>query len=772
MRGKLVDVPDEARSDMGRTTFVAKHNLLQEGLFTDEALADLLDHHPREHVIALTMGSDVCKPDENRRAIHDGVSGAELLRAVKHGRLWLNVVQVQRSDARYRVLIESLYEELARQCPGFVPESPAGTLLISSPKALVYFHVDGPPSLLWHIRGRKRVWVYPPLDEELVARSTLEDIFAGASHEYVPYRPEFDARARVIDLEPGDMASWPHNAPHRVTNFNVFNVSLSTEHTTRESRRRARVYCANRFLRRKVGDARWSTSERGSRPLVKYVFYRASKAAGLDDTREKSHAPAMRVDASAPLGCVPLADPTVVRSSDGRRLRVIAFDSFEACASLQEEMRRVNEASPRPCPFSTAPFLANHVMHNGISPARPGGSVLLLVAHRGDALVGYLPLRKVRDRVFGQTREKIEFLVTNDLDRPHLVARAEDEAVCADAFGRHLLDHERGWTFLEFREQDERSPIHALAASSDPGRFYTRHYENASNATIELPYPSLDAYFHSFSKKMRSNVGRHARRLFEAGEVRLVSSGAPETMERMLELCRSVERRSWKKGIDWVVGDEPHRLDFFRGLMGPDQPMRITVQVLGLDGRPIAAMINGRYLDRMHALQIAYDADYAELDPGAMMLLVSVKSAIDQRCSAYDLLSGYSYFKERWMARITPSRSVQIYRRNSLHHVKAVLGEFKRGIAGRLDEGTARRNSAKEAVVLDPDFEANASVRRALRAEGVRLLADLCASNMPLDVLGHEEIVGAMPFGTARERDSQVRMARASRPPRRGSAAR
>jgi len=157
MRGKLVDVPDAARSAMGRTTFVGKHRLPEHDLFTDEALADLLDHHPRELIIALTMGSDLGKPGENRRAIHDGVSGAELLRAVKGGRLWLNVVQVQRCDARYRSLIDSLYEDLARQCPGFVPESPSGTVLISSPDALVYYHVDGPPSLLWHVRGQKRV---------------------------------------------------------------------------------------------------------------------------------------------------------------------------------------------------------------------------------------------------------------------------------------------------------------------------------------------------------------------------------------------------------------------------------------------------------------------------------------------------------------------------------------------------------------------------------------------------------------------------------------
>jgi hypothetical protein len=306
MNGHLVQVPARERSRMGRTTLVAKHNLADSPLFTDDALVDLLNNHPRDRIVALTMGTDAGKFHENRLAIHDGVSGTELLRAVKRGRLWLNVTEVQSGHAGYRSVIDDLYAELATQCPGFVPQAPRGTLLISSPNALVYYHVDGPPSLLWHIRGRKRAWVYPALDETLIARHALEDIFAGARHEYVPYRADFDERAEVIDLEPGDMASWPQNAPHRVTNFDTFNVSLSTEHVTRESRRRARVYCANRFLRRKLGYDEGSTSERGVRTLLKYGFYRIAKAAGLDDTQTKKHAPAMRVDSSAPLGCVPL----------------------------------------------------------------------------------------------------------------------------------------------------------------------------------------------------------------------------------------------------------------------------------------------------------------------------------------------------------------------------------------------------------------------------------------------------------------------------------
>ena len=75
------------------------------------------------------------------------MSGSELLRAVRRGRLWLNLTHVDKADARYRTLIDGLYAELATQLPGFRALASQGTLLISSPRAMVYFHLDGPASV-------------------------------------------------------------------------------------------------------------------------------------------------------------------------------------------------------------------------------------------------------------------------------------------------------------------------------------------------------------------------------------------------------------------------------------------------------------------------------------------------------------------------------------------------------------------------------------------------------------------------------------------------
>lgn len=295
------------KADFGRRPLVATHNLHQMELFSDAALIDLLDHFPRQNLYALTMGNDPTRT-ENQLALHDGVSGAELLRAVKNGRLWLNVTRVDRADRRYRALIDQLYAQLAAQVPGFSPDFSQGTLLISSPHALVYYHADGPASVLWHIRGRKRIWVYPALDERFMKREFLEDIFAGVRHEYLPYENAYDRAAVVYDLEPGQWIAWPQNAPHRVINLDSVNVSLSTEHFTRQSRRRARVYVANRFFRTRLGLHDLSSREEGSVAAIKTAVHRLARKAGLDRLQAKQHAPSMRVDPDAPGGVIVLED--------------------------------------------------------------------------------------------------------------------------------------------------------------------------------------------------------------------------------------------------------------------------------------------------------------------------------------------------------------------------------------------------------------------------------------------------------------------------------
>ncbi len=193
----------------------------------------------------------------------------------------------------------------------FRPRSALGTLLLSSPGAQVYYHADGAPTTLFHIRGRKRMWIYPAGDPRFVSQEMMENIFGSAMDEEVPYSPEFDNSAEVFDLGPGDLVWWPLNAPHRIENLDSFNVSLSTRYQTVESERRKLLYNANRFFRRRLGMRKLSVKETGLGCSLKCLTYRLCRRAKLDlPVSGYVYQAKVRVDPKAPLGLAVLAEPT------------------------------------------------------------------------------------------------------------------------------------------------------------------------------------------------------------------------------------------------------------------------------------------------------------------------------------------------------------------------------------------------------------------------------------------------------------------------------
>ena len=112
----------------------------------------------------------------------------------------------------------------------------------------MYYHLDCPINMLWHLRGTKRVWAYP-LESGIVSDETIEGVLCGEKSEELDCRHEWDELAVVYELRPGEMVTWPQHTPHRVVNTGGLNVSLSTEHMTRSGARRNNVYLANRHFR-------------------------------------------------------------------------------------------------------------------------------------------------------------------------------------------------------------------------------------------------------------------------------------------------------------------------------------------------------------------------------------------------------------------------------------------------------------------------------------------------------------------------------------------
>ena len=308
---KLIDQEILQPCTLTETVLRSRHRLLETEMFTDENLINTIDTHPRELCFVSCMGTDPERPDDWGIGETNGLNGAAILESIKKGRLWLNIRRIAEFQPEFGRIIDQLYRELEAIDPSFVTVQRSGNLVVSSPKALVYMHVDASQNMLWHLRGHKRIWIYPSDDDRFAPRDNLEAIVAHACAEDLPYTSDMDDAAECYDLEPGEWIIWPHNAPHRIENHGDLNVSLSTEHATPQGTRRLRVFRGNYFLKNRLGISATSIHPNGLNYAVKSAVaagFIAAQKVGLSRPVRFNYPTTFRVDPDALEGIAPLED--------------------------------------------------------------------------------------------------------------------------------------------------------------------------------------------------------------------------------------------------------------------------------------------------------------------------------------------------------------------------------------------------------------------------------------------------------------------------------
>ncbi|MBO0875108.1 MAG: hypothetical protein J2P19_17135, partial [Pseudonocardia sp.] len=156
----------------GAHTVKLRHRLPGLDLFADESLAHLIETIEPRHMDISTMGDKVSTWAHCDRG---NMSGAEVLDVVRSGRVWINMMAIEKVEPRFAELLDDMYAELADAIPGFTTFKRKLGLLISSPSARVFYHFDVPGQGLWQIRGRKRIWIYPPT-EPFLRPTNIEDV--------------------------------------------------------------------------------------------------------------------------------------------------------------------------------------------------------------------------------------------------------------------------------------------------------------------------------------------------------------------------------------------------------------------------------------------------------------------------------------------------------------------------------------------------------------------------------------------------------------------
>ena len=247
--GRLVTWTAEATANWGVAPIRLKHRLIETGFFTDESLAEIIDRYPVESYSLISMGA-FSRERKWRIGRVEGLSGAELIEVIRDNPLWLNLRSIHKVDSRFARLFDTFLDELNKDVPGLGAYASNMGVLISGPNTRVDYHADLPGQSLWQVRGEKTVYVYPSAPP-YISEQQLEDITFDRI-EKIDYNSIYDNDATVLPLAPGDMLHWPLNAPHRVDNGPMMNVSMTTEYMTEQIKRLTQMNLANAILRRRL----------------------------------------------------------------------------------------------------------------------------------------------------------------------------------------------------------------------------------------------------------------------------------------------------------------------------------------------------------------------------------------------------------------------------------------------------------------------------------------------------------------------------------------
>jgi hypothetical protein len=280
----ITDWTAEKARAFTRSNLSFEHELHTRPMFDDEGLASLLDRYPRDKLGVFTMGEDPVDWKSWRAGTAGNLSGDQLLDAAKAGRIWLNLRHTNDYLSDYSALEREIFAEKRAQTGVRTFKRDLG-MLISSANAQVFYHLDVPLVSLWQLRGQKKVWVYP-VAAPYIPEEQLERIVLKETAEQFAYEPRWDDGAQAYDLTPGKMVTWTQNAPHRIENGPMLNVSLSIEFMTAPAVMRANVLYANGVLRKSGARPRIQASPHPA-ALAKVALARGVKAAGLSQTFEK-----------------------------------------------------------------------------------------------------------------------------------------------------------------------------------------------------------------------------------------------------------------------------------------------------------------------------------------------------------------------------------------------------------------------------------------------------------------------------------------------------
>jgi CelD/BcsL family acetyltransferase involved in cellulose biosynthesis len=345
------------------------------------------------------------------------------------------------------------------------------------------------------------------------------------------------------------------------------------------------------------------------------------------------------VTVEPPVPHPPLAEPAGSSASHAVGVRIETVASESEFAALAGSWDTLVRAMPRPSPFLLHSWLLEWWRHYG------GDSELAVhVAHRGDRLVGALPLF-LRDQsglrvceFVGGTWSLLSDVLLEEGEHPSV-----GEALTKRAAASHY----------DFASLFGLPGSSRLVAALPRGSL--RLVERLEAPVLDLTVGWAQVAATKLSPRARRTRARRRRQLEELGTVEASLARSREELAESLDDAFRVYALRWQGRHDPSGSVTPEGVAFRRAallrLADQDVPRLLTLR---LDGRAIAFALSLQLGERAYGLTRAFDPAYGRFSPGSEAKLLSLEAAAEEGIAVAEFLGAAGPHNQRFTDRFDP----------------------------------------------------------------------------------------------------------------------
>jgi CelD/BcsL family acetyltransferase involved in cellulose biosynthesis len=241
-----------------------------------------------------------------------------------------------------------------------------------------------------------------------------------------------------------------------------------------------------------------------------------------------------------------------------------------------------------------------------------------------------------------------------------LIAGQEHRPAVAEAFLEFLLGEFDGWDYLEAKGLPV--PFHFsewLVEVADRTGLDFELELHELTAVLMLPAGWRD-YLGGLGSKKRHELERKMRRFDREAPSAVLRTTDDERLEEDIEAFIGLHKTSPGEKGEFML---PAREEFFRNVARTLQPAGLLcLDLLELDGRPIAATISFRYDGVFYLYNSAYDLSLKAISPGLILVARLIERSIGEGLRRFDFLRGRERYKYDLGAEALPLHSILIRR--------------------------------------------------------------------------------------------------------------